>query len=549
MSKHSYELLVGGHMRVIKNGKNIFSGIAQNLVCGEDYEDFYNYKIDDDRELERRADFVKSSTFQRENLVNILEAFNESIGAGKKTFENIEKLKDEDSFVVVTGQQAGYFAGPMYTVYKAMTTIKLAREYSEKLNSKVVPVFWIASEDHDFHEVSRVNYSNKTAMKKVKFKKQDDRNISVGNMMIDEKFIYEMKNKMLDVFADDDFESIFLSQMKEGESYSIWFAKIMARLFSDYGLVFIDSMEDDKRHLEKDFFKTAIINNDEVRSLFKSQTSLIVDKGYQPLIVNNENSSNLFIQHMGERIQLLNDDGKFYNEAYGVSYTTEELIKMAENNPEEFSTNVVLRPLVQDFLLPTLAYVAGPGEMKYYGQLKKVYGVFDLEMPIIYPRENFTYISEDVATFMSKYNLDVEKLFNVSKEDFINTYISELNDNQVEKCCESFSEDLLKTYDDMLSSLNKVSSIDKSIIEKNKIQIEKQISYLIDKVNQNIRKEYKDLIKEINLVFDFVYPESGLQERSHSLVSIMDQIDRMFKEIHSIEIDHKHRVIIDTKEA
>jgi hypothetical protein len=92
MSKHSYELLVGGHMRVIKNGKNIFSGIAQNLVCGEDYEDFYNYKIDDDRELERRADFVKSSTFQRENLVNILEAFNESIGAGKKTFENIEKL-------------------------------------------------------------------------------------------------------------------------------------------------------------------------------------------------------------------------------------------------------------------------------------------------------------------------------------------------------------------------------------------------------------------------------------------------------------------------
>lgn len=535
-------------MRVIKNGKNIFSGIAQNLVCGKDYEDFYNYKIDDDSELIRRASFVRSGKYQRKDLVSALEAFNKKISASDKTMENIKELISDDTFVVVTGQQAGYFTGPMYTVYKAMTTIKLAREYSEKLKCKVVPIFWIASEDHDFHEVSRINYSGKSGMKKIKFKKHDNKNVSVGNMMIDDKFIYEMKCKMMDVFSDDDFESIFLSSIKEGESYSMWFSKIMARLFADYGLVFIDSMDTEKRRLEKDFFRTAIRKNAEVSSLFRKQTDLIVKKGYEPLIVNNENSSNIFIQHMGERIQLLKSGEHFINESYEIAYTSDELINMLEENPEKFSTNVVLRPLVQDFVMPNLAYVAGPGEMKYYGQLKNVYGVFDLEMPIIYPRENFTYISKDIASYMDKFDLDIEKLFDEKKEDFINDYVNKLNDNQVDKSFTSFSENLNKSYEEMLSDLKKLSDIDESIVEKNRIQIEKQISYLKAKVNQNIRKENRQSIKEISSVFDFVYPDNGLQERSHSVVSVMDQISKMFDQIYSLELEYEHRVIIDIEE-
>lgn len=523
---------------------SIYNGIAKNLLDGVDYKEFYNYATDDNSHLLDRKDKLKKMKYDRNGLAEALLKFNKEIGNGEESIKNIEKLRSDNTYVVVTGQQSGYFSGPLYTIYKAMTTIKLAKKYSEILGSDVVPVFWVASEDHDFHEVSKVVYSYRDKLKKTKFRHKSDNSQSIGNIEIDKLFVEEMNSKMIDIVGDEKFKEIFLKNMKIGESFSMWFSRIIASIFSDYGLVLIDSMMNEKRILEKEFFVKAIKNNDDIRQSFFNKTELLKKKGFSTMIEYNEKSSNLFIQHNKDRVQLYKNGDTFYNENYNLSYSVEELINIANDTPEKFSTNVVLRPVVQDFVLPNLAYVAGPGEMKYYSQLKDVYGVFSQEMPIIFPRENFTFIDSAFKKTIDKYNLDLDDVLRGSKEYIIKNYLTRITENRIDEIFGQFNDKIFEAYNGLITEIGYITEVKEELINSNKNHIDRQLEYLKKKVEQNLRKENKESISEISSCVDFIAPDGNLQERSHSLISVMNNRNEILEHIFNEELKSQHRIII-----
>ena len=419
----------GGRMESFCSSKSIFSGISQSYLEDKAFRDrYYTYDPDAEDAWKERIGKIKETKYKRDDLADALLKLNDSLGASGETLANIEKLRNSSTLCVVTGQQTGILGGPLFTLYKASTTIKKAKQLSEAYGIDVVPVFWLASEDHDFDEARGIALIDEGKLKKVKVDKKPgigknnpfktshnysylkepvgwiDINTSVKSLMIEAGHAWN--NTEFESWCKDLFENT----IRENETLSKWFARIYLEIFASQGLIVVDPMDKAIRDLGTDFLKSAIAKSDQViQSVIKKGIELS-EAGYSPLITPREGATGLYYLERGERIQIIHEEG-LYTVREGderEAFCLDEIMKLMECHPEEFSTNVILRPVIQDVYLPTVAYVAGPGEASYYAQLKDVYEHFDMEMPIILPRENYTVCSGRLNTELDGLNLSVE---------------------------------------------------------------------------------------------------------------------------------------------
>ncbi len=494
----------------------------------------------------------------------VLREFNQYLGCGELTLKHLDELEN-GALAVVTGQQAGIFTGALYTVYKAITTIKLARKLSEQYQRPVVPVFWIASEDHDFQEIHELKHYANGKVNTYAIHKQASELIekhltpshpsnnqlkaSIGHLKVTNE-VYQTVETLLNEASQDEIENLQIllkSTLVENDTLSNWFGRLMMKLFNDYGLVFIDPMLGQLRSLEIPLFEKALASNENIVKALEEQTELVSKMGFKPSLEFDPTGLNLFYYQNGERLPIKRE-GTNWCVGQGseiTTFTTETLQKAFNEEPDRFSTNVILRPIAQDILFKTVAYVAGPGEISYYGQLAQVYQFFGKTMPIIYPRENFTVVTKPVDEKMTDLDVDAEAMLICGVEAVRDRVLDLKDDIRIDDLFEAYQKQVAEGYDLLIGQIEKMSPEIHEFKEKNKGMILNQIGYLQEKAHRFHRRNHKDLLKTLSDVEMQLVPEGGLQERMLSVIQYYGKEGDSFIDylVNELPIEAKHRII------
>ncbi|MBB5172183.1 bacillithiol biosynthesis cysteine-adding enzyme BshC [Texcoconibacillus texcoconensis] len=402
-------------MKVEKSHKFEVSSFVKAYREGEyPLSTFYDYPLSD-QSFNERISALNESSFERGKLKDVLINFNEKYGASSETFEQIEKFNDPRAVAVVGGQQAGLLTGPLYTLHKMISVVIFAKEQEEKLQVPIVPIFWIAGEDHDIDEINHFYVPTNTGARKHTLPERNDLRYSASARPLDrdkvEKVLLEAFQQVRETAYTKELWKNIHEALDNSETYVDFFAFLSHQWLAGSGLVLIDADDRSFRFLQRDVFRSLIKHNQSLRKAFLNQAEKFASAEYGEPIAQKKENAHLFICIEGERFLLSqNEDGLFYNEMLAKTWTEEELLHIAANEPYRLSTNVVTRPLAQEFALPVLAFVAGPGELRYWGTLGQCFHLNKRTMPPLIPRLNMTLVNRRVEKDLLKTSLSVESV-------------------------------------------------------------------------------------------------------------------------------------------
>ncbi len=395
---------------------------------------FYPSALKSHTEIPLRVpELLANYTVDRNQLADALLMMNKRWTVSEQTLQNIEKLRASDAVAVVTGQQAGIFTGPLYTIYKAISTIKVAACLQGR-GINAVPVFWIATEDHDFAEVAGTFVNNRDgALSEIKIAAQPEtEGLPVGKIRLDDS-IKTAVEKLFDALPKteflDELQKLVEEAYQPGRTLGDAFALMMARLFGEFGLVLFDPLDENLKRLAAPIYAQAVEKSAEIVSALIKRSKELEAAGYHAQVLVEETSFPLFwLDSDGKRHALRRTaDGKLHAKGIEREFELSELKEIAENAPWRLSPNVNLRNVVQDFLLPTAVYFGGAAEIAYSAQNSEVYRILERPVTPMLPRASVTIIESRVERTFDKYNLSMsdffcrpEGLFPKIVEEFLN---------------------------------------------------------------------------------------------------------------------------------
>jgi bacillithiol biosynthesis cysteine-adding enzyme BshC len=446
-----------------------------------------------------------------------LRGYNEKTGCSDETLKNIDKLAEGKTVTVVTGQQPGIFTGPLYTIYKTLTAIKLARYITEQLNVTAVPVFWNASEDHDFDEVRHIEIVNRDhqVVSLIYEPKADIEGKSIFDVPLESSLDF-----LVDLLERDtnesEYKSFFVDLLRNsrGRSYSLadWFSRQMHVLFGDYGLVILDAHLAPCRKLARAVIGREIKNPLRSSHLVNAAGERLREMGYHQQIVRKPGDVNFFLYAQGRRNKVRFKDETFVVEHLGLEYTQTELFDMLAEEPERFSPSVVLRPLVQDRILPTVAYVGGPGEIAYFAQMREAYSFFELVMPVIFPRARAVLLEPGVSKILERYGLRIEDVRSKRKE-LLEKIASQRPMRPIVQSCDDKLEAMQMVLDEFRHEVSDVEPTLVEPVDKLKRKIGYEMDKLRDKLIQTQRDDMGVIEQQVNKLKNHLFPEGKEQER------------------------------------
>ena len=346
----------------------------------------------------------KLSTEHRGRLADLLAAQNASFGGGSITAANIERLRAGAS-AVVTGQQVALFGGPLYTLLKAATAIARAREATEA-GVDTVPVFWLASEDHDFAEIAHVELPTRHGLEAITIGPSPDVPVPVGGIPLGAE-IETALAKVEELLGSNEVTELLREVYRPEATLAGAFGSLIARLFARWGLVVIDAAAAGFHTLGSEVLEQAIRNADALRAALVARDEELTARGYHAQVKVAEQSSLLFLmdEKTGARLPLrrVRANGELQWKAGGRHYSTEELLEIVKVSPERCSPNALLRPIFQDSVLPTSAYIAGPAEIAYFAQSEVLYRAMLGRATAVLPRLSATLLEPKIATVMERH--------------------------------------------------------------------------------------------------------------------------------------------------
>jgi bacillithiol biosynthesis cysteine-adding enzyme BshC len=484
---------------------------------------FYEYDYNNYEEIFKcielkKETYLTGKNFFREDICEILKVQNANFNSGGKALENIQLLNSSDTFAVVTGQQLGFLSGPLYTIIKALNTIQLSENLNQKFPGfRFVPVFWLEADDHDFAEINNINFiSKENIVKNIKYfekgTEQEKYLKPTGNIVLDEfidNFISEFESSVnITDFSSAVFDGI-KNSYKPGIDIKTAFARFLNSLINDKGIVFIDPTDTKFKKLLKPVFEKELKTFPLVCETVIN-TTVDLEEKYSAQV--KPKAINLFYIHEGNRYLLEPRD----NEIFALKnsrqkFSHEELFGLLESNPERFSWNVVTRPVCQDYLLPTIAYIGGPSEIAYFGQLKEVYKYFGISMPVIFPRTSVTIIESRVKNFLEKYNLNFGELFDSGS--LTKKLIKNLSDTDTEELFENMKEELTAVFYTYEKELNKIDSNQTAAFSKRNQQFMESLNVAKEKFLSFQTKQNEVVSNQLQKVLINVFPGETLQER------------------------------------
>ena len=346
----------------------------------------------------------------RRAVAEILREQNERLGSSGETMRNIERLRDGVA-AIVTGQQVGLFSGPAYCIYKALDAIAWAKRLT-RAGVDAVPIFWMATEDHDLAEANHVFFHERDGIAQLAAEVGDSgAGRSVGRISFGDGIaaVVEHASTLLDGPSAKEIREILESSYRAGENFGSAFGKLLARLLAGSGLILLEPLDRRLHELARPIYRKAIEQSGEIASELLARGKELGKLGFHAQVKVTQQSTLIFLDVEGKREAVRRKNGDFLAGNWRLSAA--DLLKKVENEPEALSASVLLRPVLQDFLLPTAAYVGGPAEVAYMAQAQVVYKRILGRMPAILPRASFTLVEPNVARTMKKYELGIADIF------------------------------------------------------------------------------------------------------------------------------------------
>ena len=338
------------------------------------------------------------------------EGVADAINQTHERFNTAKEYVAGNELVVATGQQPGLFTGPLYTIYKAITAINLANRF-KAAGVSCVPLFWVAGDDHDFEE-SRVAhfFTKRHELLSLSYAPQEDvSDRPMYRVPLDDQihgFIDTVAAQCRSAEHTPEIQEFLHESVKKSTSLADWFARIMAHLFREVPLHVFLPWERAARIAALPVLVREIRCPLESTQLLMKQGRVLESMGYAPAIQRAENACNFFMEREGRRRNVCYEQNQFRIPETQEAYTAEALLDLLHDSPELFSPNVALRPIVQQQLFPVVAYVAGPGEVAYWAQLKPLFNFFDQPMPVVYPRARCVINTVKTGQLLRQYDLD-----------------------------------------------------------------------------------------------------------------------------------------------
>ncbi len=512
---------------------------------------FYGGDPQNPDDWRRLLDQVRRHAVDRSSLTRILSRQNRDLHCGVKTLANIDHLRDDNCVAVVTGQQVGLFTGPMYTIYKSITAIKLAEKLGRDYpDHKFVPVFWLAGEDHDFEEVSSVSLFHATGeLVHVDYKhelKHDGSNYgAVGEIVFDESIdeVFKIVDQALQPteFKGQVLE-LFKTAYQKGMTFNKAFVHLMNVLLEDSGLIFLDSNDKEVKELLRPVFRRELAETPKSCQLVIDQ-SAILERQYHAQV--KPRSINLFLFHEKGRYPIEPHPDGYFLKGTRQHFSKDALAKLLDDQPELFSPNVVLRPLCQDTLLPTVAYVAGPSELAYFGQFSTLYKELGIPQPMIYPRASVTIVEEKVEKVLTRYSLEPLALF--GNLEFLKQQIAEqISDFKAD----DFFSGTMRTIDSSLNQLTPaLQTLDPTLLpalENTLGKIHSHLNLLKEKTVAAQKRQHEVSLRQIDKAASNLFPESDFQERHVNVIYFLNKYGPEFLRwvFSEVQIDKlKHQLL------
>lgn len=464
----------------------------------------------------------------RSALLEVLREQNAAFGSPARTFDQIALLAKPTTFAVVTGQQVGIFGGPMYTVLKTVTAVKLAAQLKTQFpEHDFVPVFWLEGEDHDFAEVNstavldaeqrvvRIEYLPGGSL--------PERNPGpVGEIVLDSSLAPAFA-RLESELVSTEFKEALLAALRgcyrEGQTFITAFASWMNFLFAEYGLVFLSPNDPRLKRLLSPLFTKEIEEFPATSQLVISRSAEL-EQLYHAQV--KPKSLNLFLFHRGGRYLIEPRETDFSLKGTRHFLGKDELLRIARETPEQLSPNVVLRPIIQDFLLPTIAYVAGPSEVAYHAQLSPVYRHFGVAAPVIYPRASASFVEERLRRAMEKYDLQLADFFD-DHARLVARVVGQISEVNVDAMFGAAAQGMLEALNELQFGIKEIDPTLLSVLETVKSKTEGNLSALKDKAHAAQAKRNDVAVRQLERAVNSLLPDGGLQERTLSIVTFMNK--------------------------
>ncbi len=489
--------------------------------------EFYPSAVRFHHELPARApEVLAAHKTDRKQLCDALKDMNAAWGAGGQTLKNIQLLRDADCLAVVSGQQAGLFSGPLYTIYKALSAVKLAGCLTQR-NTKAVPVFWIATEDHDFPEVAKAEFIGRDCrLAHVEASSElHTEGQPVGCVIIDNS-IAAVVDRLLELLPSSEFtpdlETLLRDAYRPGRSYGEAFARLMTSLLGQYGLILLDPLDQRLKALAAPLYANAALRAQEIASAIELRSRRLLEAGYHAQVTASENSFPLFLHDAaGARHALTRSpDGKYTTKRGDESYTAAELSSLALAQPERFSPNVTLRAVVQDYLLPTIAYYGGAAEIAYFAQTAEVYRLLERPITPILPRSSLTMIEHHVGRVLERYGLKLQDLF-VGLENVLARVVEEHLGAKTAKSFARTDESVNSELDNLREQLRSIDPTLADALETGRRKINYQLEGLRTRFHRSQMSRDEAAYRQLVRAFEQLYPNKELQERHINATSLL----------------------------
>lgn len=463
------------------------------------FPDFDGFK----RQIDEKSAFPLDN---RLILSNVLKGQYIGYEVSEPTLENIESLTDKDTFTITTGHQLNLFTGPLYFLYKIISTINLCEDLMEQFpKKKFVPVYWMATEDHDFEEINYFNFKGTKVIWNREGGGPVGRFSTEGLEEVFEEFSKHLGTSRNAEFLKELFQNGYLKHMNLASATRF----IANELFKEYGLVIVDADDKELKRLYGPIVKDELLNNTSFHKV--STTIKDFEKNYKVQV--NPREINQFYMTDDLRERIIEKEGLFFINDTELSFTKDEILTELEKNPERFSPNVIMRPLYQEVILPNLCYIGGGGEMAYWLELKSYFEKVEIPFPILLLRNSVQVVSKKQAKKLENLSVSYEELF-LKQHELLAKKVTENSDLKF-----SFVDAQI-LLEQQFAALRRVAeNTDMSFIGAVNAQQVKQLKGLNNLQKRLLRAEkriHADLVERITNLQNELLPNLSLEERQRN---------------------------------
>lgn len=447
------------------------------------------------------------STTSRNILVKALQKQYNAVNISEATQENIRALADDNTFTITTGHQLNLFTGPLYFFYKIISTINLCKQLKAAYpDCNFAPVYWMATEDHDFAEINYFNFEGR----KVQWNR--DASGAVGELDLKGlKQVFEVFTRQLNSTINaDELKQIFQKAYLEHQNLSDAMRFLVNELFGSYGLVIVDGNDKELKRLFIPYVKEELVEQTSFKTVTQANDQLNgLDGNYK--IQVNPREINLFYITKDLRERIVEHEGTYQVKNTTISWSKNDLLSQLNEFPERFSPNVILRPLFQEVILPNLCYIGGGGELAYWLQLKSYFEIQKVVFPILLLRNSVLLISEKQIEKLQKLNISVKDLF-LDQNDLKEKVVKQISEIKIDLSVQK--QHLNEQFKNLYRLAEQTDKSFKGAVAAQERKQIKGLENLEKRLLQAQKRKLKDHIERVTTLQDDLFPGQSLQERN-----------------------------------